>query len=99
MNYADILKDLKKRMKPVELGVTVQGIKEKRIKDLLVELKYSKEDRGRLKSAFKEVIGAGGSTGHLIPKIEVEITDIDLSTDAEDVEEAVRKIRKICYKI
>ena len=43
-----------------------------------------------LDSAFKEVIGANGSVRHLISKIEVGITDIDPSTDADDVEGAVR---------
>ena len=53
-----------------------------------MELKCSKHC-GRLDSAFKEVIGTSGSVRHLIPRIEVEIADIDPSTDAEDVEEAV----------
>ena len=116
-----ILKDLKKRVKSVEPGVTVQGIRETCSKDLLVELKYSKQDRGRLDSAFKEVIGvtlqgirelcskdllvelksskqdrgrldstykkvigAHEFFRHLIPRIKVEIADIDLSTAAEE---------------
>ena len=58
MSYAAILKDLKKRVKPKKLGITVQGFRETRSKDLLVELKCSKEDRGRLDIAFKEVTGA-----------------------------------------
>ena len=76
VRYADILKDLKKRVKPDELGVTVQVIKETRSKDLLVGLKCFKEGRGRLNTIFKEVIGAIGTVHHLIPRIEVEIADI-----------------------
>ena len=90
MSYAAILKNLKKPVKPEELGVTFQGIRETRSKDLLVELKYSKDDRERLDSAFKEVVGASGSVRQLIPRIEVEIADIDPSTDTEDVEETGR---------
>ena len=60
-----------------------------RSKDLLVEFKCSKKNRGRLESAFKEVIGNSGSVWHLIPRIAVEFPDIYPSTDAEDVEEAV----------
>ena len=41
MSYASILRELKKRVNPDELGVTVQGIRETRSKDFLVELKYS----------------------------------------------------------
>ena len=38
MSYASILRELKKRVNPDELGATVQGIRETRSKDLLVEL-------------------------------------------------------------
>ena len=48
VSYAAILKDLKKHVKPDKLGVTVHGIRETRSKDLLVELKCSKEGRWRL---------------------------------------------------
>ena len=54
MSYATILRDLKKRVNPDELGTTVQGIRETRPKDLLVELRCPKEGRARLDSAFKE---------------------------------------------
>ena len=80
----------KKKPKPDELGVTVHGIRETRSKDLLVELKCSKEGRARLDTALKEVIGASGTVRHLIPRIEVEIADIEPSIEAEDVENAVR---------
>ena len=90
VSYAAILKDLTKHVKPDELGVTVHGIRETRSKDLLVELKCSKEGRGRLDTFLKEVIGASGTVRHLIPRIEVEIADIEPSIEADDVENAVR---------
>ena len=90
MSYASILRGLKKRVNPDELGATVQGIRETRSKDLIVELKCSKKDRERLDTAFKEAVGASGIVRHLIPRIEVEIADLDPSIEAGDVEEAVR---------
>ena len=90
VSYAAILKDLKKHVKPDELGFTVHGIRERRSKDLLVELKCSKEGRRRLDTALKEVIGASGTDRHLIPRIEVEIADIEPSIETEDVKNAVR---------
>ena len=74
MSYAAILKDLKKRIKPDELGVTVQGIIETRSKDLLMELKCFKEGKGWLDTALREAIGASGTVLHLILRIEIEIT-------------------------
>ena len=90
MSYAAILNDLKKHVKPDELGVTVHGIRETRSKDLLVELKCSTEGRGRLDTALKEVNGARGTVGHLISRIKVEIAGMEPSIEAEDVADAVR---------
>ena len=47
----------------------------------------SKEDRGRLDSALKKVIGA---VYHFIPRIQVEVVDINPKIEAEDVEDSVR---------
>ena len=90
MSYATIFSELKKRVNPDELGATVQGIRETRSKNLLVELKWSTKSRGRLDTAFKEAVGARGTVRHFIPRIEVEIADLDPTTKAEDVEDAVR---------
>ena len=90
MCYATILRELKKRVNPDELGATVQGIRETRSKDLLVELKCSTKSRGRLDTAFKGAVGASGMVRHLIPRIEVEIADLEPTIGARDVGEAVR---------
>ena len=91
MSYASILRDLKRRVNPDELGVTVQGIREMHPKDLLVELNFPKEGRGRLDSAFHKAIGVSGTVRHLILRIEVEITNLESSIQGEEVEEAVRE--------
>ena len=90
MSYASILRELKKSVNPEELGATVQGIREKRSKDLLVEQKCSTKSRGRLDTAFNEAVGSRGTVRDLIPRIEVEIADLDRSIEVGDVEEAVR---------
>ena len=87
---AAILRDLEERVNSDELGATVQGIRETRSKDLLVELKCSTKSRGRLDTAFKEAVVARGTVRHLISGIEVEIADLEPTTGAEDVEDAVR---------
>ena len=67
MSYATILRELKKRVDPDELSATVQGIRETRSNDLLVEIKCFAKSRGRLDTAFKEVIGAMRTVRHLNP--------------------------------
>ena len=54
-----------------------------------MKLKCFNEGRGQLDAIFKEVIGANGTARQLIPRIEVEIADIEPSIEAEDVENAV----------
>ena len=90
MSYASILRELKKRVNPDELGATVQGIRETRSKDLLVELKCSIKSRRRPDTAFKEAVGDTGAVRHLISRIEVEITDPEPTIGVEDVEDAIR---------
>ena len=53
---------------------------------------FHKKSRRRLDTAFKEVIGARGAVRHLIPRIEVEIADLEPTIEAEDVEDAVRSL-------
>ena len=90
MSYASILRELKNRVNPDELGATVQGIRKTRSKDLLVELTCFTKSRKKINTAFKEVVGARGTVCHLISRIEVEIADMEPTIQAEDVEDAVR---------
>ena len=83
-----LLKNLKSRVNPTELGVRIGGIRETRAKDLLVEVKCAAENRGRLDSAFRGVVGGSGSIRHLVPTVEVEILDVDPTVE-EEVAEAV----------
>ena len=55
VSYAAILKSLKSRVNPKELGVTVQGIRETRFRRLLVEMTKTAKDRDKLNSASREV--------------------------------------------
>ena len=77
MRYASILRKLKKRVNPDELGAIFQGIRKTHSKDLLVELKCSTKSRRRLDTASKEAIGARGMVRHHIPRIDVEIPDLE----------------------
>ena len=73
-----------------ELGVKIGGIREASTKDLLVEVKCAVEDIEKLGSAFRDVVGESGSVHHLVHTVEVEILDIDPTTETEDIAEAIR---------
>ena len=90
MSYASIMRELKIRVNPYELGATVEGIRVTRSKDFLVKLECSTKSRERLDTAFKGVVEARGTVRYLIPRIEVEIADLEPTIEVEDVEDAVR---------
>ena len=90
VSYTGILKNLKSRVHPEELGVSIGGIRETRTKDLLVEVKCAAENRGRLDSAYRSVVGESGSVHHLVSTGDVEILDVNPTVEEEEVAEAVR---------
>ena len=50
----------------------------------------SQRRQRKARHSFKETIGVNETVRHLIPRIKVEIDDLEPSFEAEDVEEAVR---------
>ena len=54
------------------------------------EVKCTAKDRGGLDSVFRDVVGESGSIHHLVPRVEVEIMDIDSITEVVEVEGEVR---------
>ena len=97
MSCASIPRDLKRRVNPDELGVTVQGIRETRSKGLLVELKVPKEGRRWLNSTFQEAIGVSGTVRHLVPRIEVEITDLERRS-LESITSRVQRVVRVSVR-
>ena len=90
VSYVAILKNLQSRVNPEELGVMISGVRETRTKDLLVEIKCAAKDRGRLDSAFRDVVRETGSVRHLVPTNEVDILDIDPIVEAAEIAMTVR---------
>ena len=92
-SYADILMDLKKRVNPEKLGTTVHEIRTTRSKDLLLELRCASEVRRRLSSAFRYV-GRSRYVRYLVLKTEVDISDINITTEVENGGEALQTFFK-----
>lgn len=49
------------------------------------------DDRTKLYSAIREAFGAGRSVRELVPRTDVEVLDLDTTSDGQEVAEAVRK--------
>ena len=48
------------------------------------------KDSDRLDTAFRNAVGVQGTVRHLVPMIQIEILDLDLTTEDAEVKEAVR---------
>ena len=68
--YAEILKNLKERASPEELGFKVKGIREIKDKEFLLEFV-------RLISAIKFTVEKSGIDCHLVLRIKVGNLDVD----------------------
>ena len=78
---------MKKRVKPEELSVTYRELGSHALRTLWWSLNIPR----RRESGWtppSEVMGASGSVRYYMPRIEVEISDIEPSIEVEDVEEA-----------
>lgn len=87
--YADVLKDIRRNVKPDEMNVTVKSIRETRHGDVLVELDATAENRSLFGSAIQKAIGDAGSVRHLTPRAQVEIRDVDAATEEDEVTQAL----------
>ena len=63
-------------IKPAE-GVSYAAILKNLKSRVNPEVKCAAENRGRLHSVFRGVVGKSGSVRNLVPTVEVEILDVD----------------------
>ncbi|XP_033222627.1 uncharacterized protein LOC117176484 [Belonocnema kinseyi] len=90
MSYAEVLKDLKQKVKPEVLGVKIRGVRQTRNGEVLVELGPASENRATFSAAIIEAVGERGKVSELVPHVEVEVLDLYTTTDAAEFEEAGR---------
>lgn len=90
-SYAQVLKDLKCKIKPDTLGVKIKGVRQTRSGDVLIEVKSEGEGRSKLSSAIRGAVGEAGYVRELVPRTEVEILDLDETTEEGEIKEALKR--------
>ncbi|XP_046679323.1 uncharacterized protein LOC124366766 [Homalodisca vitripennis] len=90
-SYADLLKDIRSKIKPEDSGAEVRAIRPTRTGGLLVELGSKTTDKDGFSSALKTAIGESGIVSVLEPRASIEIRDLDSLSTAEEVQEAVER--------
>ncbi|KAJ8967549.1 hypothetical protein NQ314_002864 [Rhamnusium bicolor] len=89
--YADVLKEIRGKVRPEEMNVDIKSIRETRAGDVLLELGRKTADKEKFSSALKEAVGQIGNVRNLVPRGTVEIRDLDGVTDEDDIRNAVER--------
>ncbi|XP_033222480.1 uncharacterized protein LOC117176348 [Belonocnema kinseyi] len=89
-NYADVLKQIRSTVKPEESNVIIKSIRKTRQGHVLLEVGASPEDKASFRTKLKEAIQGAGEVRQLSPKCQVEIRDLDISTECDEVKDALK---------
>lgn len=88
--YADILGTMRKEVTPEDSGTVVRHIRKTATGGVLLELAKC-DNRAKLQEDIQRAVGDQGEVRSIVPKMRIEILDLDsLVTDAE-VREAIRR--------
>lgn len=87
--YADVLKDIRSKVRPDDIGVTVKAVRETRAGYILVELGEKPKDKDKFGEALRTAVGDAGEVRTLVPRAQVDIRDLDAATDEEEVKAAL----------
>jgi hypothetical protein len=88
-SYADLLKEIRVKVKPEEHGADVRAIRQTRTGGVLLELGAKTKNRDNFSDALKNALGECGTVRNLEPKTTLEIRDLDSLTTVEEVREAI----------
>lgn len=91
--FADVLKDIRNKVKPEDNAADIRSIRKTRDGAVLLEFQKSTliENMEKFSKSLREVLGQDGDVKALIPRTTLEIRDMDGITTVADVEEAVRR--------
>lgn len=91
--YADVLRNIKQKVKPEDMGIKVTSVRETRQGDVLVELGSNTGDWKKiLGDVLRTAVGDGGSVRQLAPRITLEIMDVDETTGIEEIRAALTEV-------
>ena len=78
-------------MKPEETGTNITSIRQTKNGEILLELGRDTKDLQALSNTVKTTLGKTGAVRKLVPRMTLELLDLDSTTTREEVEQALRK--------
>ena len=89
--FAEVLSEIRYRMKPEENGAEVSSIRKTRSGGVLVELGPKTTNKSTFCEAVKGLLGEKALVSSLEPMCSLEIRDLDCLTEKVEVEEALKR--------
>lgn len=89
--YADVLGEIRRNVKPEETETEIRCIRQTRAGDVLLELGHKSKNREAFSSAVKKAVGQAGDVRDLVPRVTLEIMDLDSLTTEDEVCQALQQ--------
>lgn len=93
-SYADVIKEMKKKINPSDIGVQITGIRRTREGELLLKLSKGEGQADKLKSVISNVLGENVMVRSLSNNQRIDIRDMDEATDENDIIYALQEATK-----
>ena len=89
--YADILGDIRAKIKPEDTETDVRVIRTTRAGDVLLELGKQSKNAKAFGESLRDALGETGTVRNLSPRVTSELLDLDSITTIKDVEDALEE--------
>jgi hypothetical protein len=88
-SYADVLSEIRQKVKPEEKGAVIKALRKTRAGDLLIELGQSSGSNSDLSTDLQSALGTNASVRTLEPRATLEVRDLDELATNDEVAAAV----------
>ncbi|GJQ68976.1 hypothetical protein Trydic_g10293 [Trypoxylus dichotomus] len=94
--YAEVLSEIRQRVKPEETEVNINAVRKTKKRAILIELGRSSSNCKGFTNQLQEALREKAQVSTLQPKLKLEFRDLDCLTTVEEVTEAIRKALPNC---
>ena len=90
-SYAEVLSDIKVKINPADTGTDIRSIRLTKGGEILLDRGIETKDLQAFLDEVKTTLGKAGVVKNLVPRVALELLDLDSTTTTEDVEEALKR--------
>lgn len=94
LSYAEVIKEMKEKIKPEEVGVNIRNIRRTRDGDLLIQMEKGTGQAEKLENAIRQSLGEKVQVKTLEDKVTLELKDMEETTVAKDIVQGLMRVTK-----